>query len=122
MDESIKIASWREFASTFHRRVWTLNWTFTAHTPPEVEGGSYLGDASDDEVSHFGVIPRFDSVDANELVNPFDGPSYGRYHGFLIDKSSVTTALGSSLNTVSTIKKNAPHVSMRRCDRFSWKG
>ena len=64
----------------------------------------HLRDTSNDEVSHFGVIPRPDCTNANELVNPFDGPSNRGYHGVLIDKSPMTTALGLNFNAVSTTK------------------
>ena len=64
----------------------------------------HLRDTSNDEVSHFGVIPRPDCTNANELVNPFDGPSNRRYHGVLIDKRPMATALGLNFNVMPTTK------------------
>lgn len=67
----------------------------------EVENTLYLRDTPNNKVSHFGVVPSSDRTNANELVDPFDGPSHGRYHGLLVDESSMTTTLGLNLNTIS---------------------
>ena len=74
---------------------------FAAHIPLKVEDGSYLRDTPNDEVSHFRVVPRPDSANADEFVDPFDSPSHGRYHGIMIDESPVATTLGSNFSTAS---------------------
>ena len=61
--------------------------------------GSYLRDTSNNEVSDFRVIPRSDCANADEFVDPLNSPSNGRYHGLLIDKSSMTATLGLNFNT-----------------------
>jgi len=71
----------------------------TARVLLKVENKSYLGDASDNKISNFGVISRPDCTNADEFVNPFDGPSHGGYHGFLIEKCPMTTVLGLNFNT-----------------------
>ena len=70
------------------------------HVPTKAEYVSYLRDTSNNKISYFGVISRSDCPNTNEFVDPFDGPSHGRYHGLLIDKSSMSTTLGLNLNTI----------------------
>ena len=64
-----------------------------------VKNTTYLSDAPNNEVSNFGVIPRPDRANANEFVDPFDGPSHGGYHSVLIEKRPMSTALGLNFNT-----------------------
>ena len=86
--------------STFHRRGWTLRWTLQYVSRGSIIG-SYLRDTSNNEVSDFRVISRSGCANANEFVDPFNSPGYRRYHGLLIDKSPMTTALGLNFSTTS---------------------
>lgn len=122
-EDSIRTASCREFASTFHRRgcTWSKkNVQFYRGSNRQI---TCFRDSPNDKIANFWVIPRPDCTYGDKLVYPFNCARHGWDDLFIIHIRSMTTVLYSTPLAYDKIRKKldccGPHVCLWRCYRFA---